>query len=66
MPKNTAGSKKFFQWIKGFFSTQIGSLAARTSSPPLTGIHLIQDDYTPVKLVDHPGYGAHEEIEPMK
>ena len=57
---------EFVEMIRSLIATQIENMQARASSPPLTGIHLIQDEYPPAKLVDHPGYGSHEEIEPMK
>ena len=34
--------------------------------PLLTRIHLIQEDYPPAKLIDHPGYGSQEELVPTK
>ena len=54
------------QWIKNFISRQREEMAARAASPALTGINLTQQDYTPAKLTEHPGVGAHEEIESMK
>ncbi len=54
------------QWLKNFISRQRAELAVRSSSPPLSGINLMPEDYTPAKLTEHPGVGAHEEIEPMK
>lgn len=53
-------------WLKEFISIQREDFAARAASPPLTGINLVPEDYTPAKLVEHPGAGAHEDIEPMK
>jgi len=53
-------------WIKSFISAQREEIASRAASHTLGGINLMQEDYTPAKLVEHPGVGAHEDIEPMK
>jgi hypothetical protein len=49
-----------------FLVDQRDNYLARAASPTLTGLNIIDEDYTPVKLSRHPGAGSHEEIEPMK
>jgi hypothetical protein len=63
---NNSWLKSLTQWLKGFISDQRAEIASRAASPTLTGINLMPEDYTPAKLIDHPGVGSHEEIEPMK
>ena len=62
--KNWLGN--LVQRIKTFISIQGAEIGSRATSPTLTGINFIQEDYTPAKLIEHPGAGSHEDIEPMK
>jgi hypothetical protein len=68
---NTNGNKNswlshILTWLKTFISKQRADFASRAASPTLTGINIMPEDYTPAKLIEHPGVGSHEEIEPMK
>lgn len=58
--------RKLLDSIRRFLAEQRENYLARAASPTLTGLNIIDEDYTPVKLSRHPGAGAHEEIEPMK
>ena len=64
--KKNSWLKDLVQWVKNFLSSQREEIASRAASPPLTGINIMPENYTPSKLTEHPGVGAHEEIEPMK
>jgi hypothetical protein len=61
-----SGSGGFLRKLRRFVTVQKDVFLARTSSPSMHGINLVHSDYTPSKLAEYPGYGSHEEIEPMK
>jgi hypothetical protein len=56
----------FFTNLKRFLSAQKDVLMARASTPAMHGINLVQNDYTPSRLAEHPGCCSYEDIEPMK
>lgn len=61
-----SGIGGFFGNLKRFFSAQRDVFVARASTPAMHGINLVQNDYTPSRLAEHPGCCSHEDIEPMK
>ena len=61
-----SGFSGFIRNLRRFFNAQKEVFLARANSPSMHGINLVQSNYTPSKLAEHPGYGSHEEIEPMK
>lgn len=52
--------------LKRFLSAQKDAFMARASTPAMHGINLVQKDYTPSRLAEHPGCCSYEDIEPMK
>ena len=56
----------FVRNLMRFFSAQKDAFLARASTPAMHGINLVQNDYTPSRLAEHPGCCSYEDIEPMK
>lgn len=56
----------FFKGMRNFLAAQKEIMEARSSTPSMGGINLVSNDYPPARLAEHPGYGSHEDVEPMK
>ena len=65
-PQTKAGIILFFSKVSQFLTAQKEAFMARSASPAMHGINLVDDNYTPSRLAEHPGAGSHEDIEPMK
>jgi hypothetical protein len=59
-------TSRLIQNLKRFLNAQKETLLARASTPAMHGINLVETNFTPSRLAEHPGCCSHEDIEPMK